>query len=64
MIHQPYRRSRRHKLLTFQLQAKEIIFIKSSPERNLAECTGQTVEGQNDSERDFYMSPQEAKNTA
>ncbi len=44
-----------------QLQAKEIIFIKSLMNEILAECTGQTVERvKKDAERDYYMSPQEA----
>ncbi len=44
-----------------QLQAKEILFIKSLMNDILAECTGQTVERvKKDAERDYYMSPQEA----
>jgi ATP-dependent Clp protease, protease subunit len=45
-----------------QLQAKEILYLKARLHEILAECTGQTVERiHQDSERDFYMSPQEAK---
>lgn len=44
------------------LQAKEILTLKVRLHEILAERTGQTVEKvAADSERDFYMSPQEAK---
>jgi ATP-dependent Clp protease protease subunit len=44
------------------LQAKEILILKSTLVRILGECTGQSVERiSSDSERDFYMSAQEAK---
>lgn len=44
-----------------QLQAKEIIFIKSLMNDILSECTGQSVERiRKDAERDYYMSPKEA----
>lgn len=44
------------------LQAKEILYIKKRLHEIIAECTGQTVERiAADSERDFYMSPIEAK---
>ncbi len=44
------------------LQAKEILVLKKMLNEILAEKTGQTVEQiAQDSERDFYMSPEEAK---
>ena len=44
------------------LQAKEILYLKKRLTEILADCTGQTVEKiLVDSERDFYMSPDEAK---
>ena len=44
-----------------QLQAKEILFIKTLMNEILAECTGQPIERiKKDAERDYYMSPQEA----
>lgn len=44
------------------IQAKEILNLKRRLNEILAECTGQTVEKIGvDSERDFYMSPAEAK---
>lgn len=45
-----------------KLQADEIIFLKSKLAKILAECTGQTLEKITlDSDRDFYMSAQAAK---
>lgn len=44
------------------LQAKEILVLKSTLHKIMADATGQPVERiAADSERDFYMSPQEAK---
>lgn len=44
------------------LQAKEILALKKILNHIMAERTGQTLEKiANDSERDFYMSPEEAK---
>ncbi len=44
------------------LQANEIIYLKGRLHEIMAECTGQPVEKiAADSERDFYMSPLEAK---
>lgn len=43
-------------------QAKEILYLKNRLTEIMAECTGQSIEKISvDSERDFYMSPQEAK---
>lgn len=45
-----------------QIQAKEILYLKRRLTEIIAECTGQSQERiAVDSERDFYMSPQEAK---
>lgn len=45
-----------------QLQAKEILHLKKLLAKIIAGCTGQTPEKiAVDSERDFYMSPEEAK---
>jgi ATP-dependent Clp protease, protease subunit len=44
------------------LQAKEIIFLKGRTNLIMSECTGQSLEKISlDSERDFYMGPEEAK---
>lgn len=44
------------------LQAKEILFLKAKLHKILSDCTGQDVEKiAADSERDFYMGPEEAK---
>lgn len=44
------------------LQAKEILYLKRRLHEIMAECTGQPIEKvAADSERDFYMSPEEAK---
>lgn len=44
------------------LQAKEIIKLKKRLAKIMSDCTGQTVEKiQEDSERDFYMGAEEAK---
>lgn len=45
------------------IQATEILYLKSLVTKILAETTGQTIEKiKEDSERDFFMSPQEAIN--
>lgn len=44
------------------LQAKEILVLKRTMHEIMAQCTGQSVEKiAADSERDFYMSPSQAK---
>lgn len=44
-----------------RLQAKEILFLKTKLQEIMAECTGQSVEKiAKDSERDYFMSPEEA----
>lgn len=61
MIHQPYG-GIGGTSADVALQAKEILELKKLLNQIMAECTGQSVEKiALDSERDFYMSPQEAK---
>lgn len=44
------------------IQAKEVLHLKKRLQEIMAECTGQTIEKiAKDSERDFFMSPVEAK---
>lgn len=44
------------------IQAKEVLLLKKRLHEIMAECTGQTVEKiAKDSERDFFMGPNEAK---
>jgi ATP-dependent Clp protease, protease subunit len=61
MIHQPYG-GVGGTSADVALQAKEILELKKRLNHIMADCTGQTNEKiSNDSERDFYMSPVEAK---
>ncbi len=61
MIHQPYG-GVGGSYADVALQAKEILELKKLLNRTMAECTGQPIEKiAVDSERDFYMSPIEAK---
>lgn len=60
MLHQPYG-GVGGSAEDISLQAKEILELKKITNRILSETTGQTeAKIQEDSERDFYMSPQEA----
>ncbi len=44
-----------------ELQAKEILFLKERLAQIMSDCTGQAIEKiKEDSERDFYMSPEQA----
>lgn len=62
MIHQPYG-GVGGTSADVAIQAKEILYLKKRLNEIMAECTGQTYEKiAIDSERDFYMSPVEAKN--
>jgi ATP-dependent Clp protease protease subunit len=62
MIHQPYG-GVGGTSADVALQAKEILELKKLLNQIMADCTGQSLEKITiDSERDFYMSPQEAKN--
>lgn len=61
MIHQPYGAIAGPQA-DIELQAKEILIQKRRLNEIMAECTGQSIEKiALDSERDFYMSPVEAK---
>lgn len=61
MIHQPYG-GVGGTLADVALQAKEILALKAQLNSIMAECTQQSLEKiARDSERDFYMSPQQAK---
>lgn len=61
MIHQPYG-GVGGTSADVALQAKEILELKKLLNQIMAECTGQTLEKiAIDSERDFYMGPQDAK---
>ncbi len=62
MIHQPYG-GVGGTSADVALQAKEILELKRLLNQIMADCTGQPLERISiDSERDFYMSPQVAKN--
>ena len=61
MIHQPYG-GVGGTSADVALQAKEILELKKRLNQIMSECTGQSLEKiAIDSERDFYMGPQEAK---
>ncbi len=61
MIHQPYG-GVGGTSADVALQAKEILELKKRLNQIMSDCTGQSLEKiAADSERDFYMSPQEAK---
>ncbi|MFN3477270.1 MAG: ATP-dependent Clp endopeptidase proteolytic subunit ClpP [Candidatus Methylomirabilales bacterium] len=61
MIHQPYG-GVQGQATDIQIQAKEILRMKEELNRIFAKHTGQPIERiERDSERDFFMSPQEAK---
>lgn len=61
MIHQPYG-GVGGTSADVALQAKEILELKKLLNQIMADCTGQSLQKiAVDSERDFYMSPQEAK---
>lgn len=61
MIHQPYGGVGGTQA-DVAIQAKEIIWMKKRLNEIMAECTGQPLDKiTEDSERDFYMSPVEAK---
>ncbi|MDA0865087.1 MAG: ATP-dependent Clp endopeptidase proteolytic subunit ClpP [Cyanobacteria bacterium] len=60
MIHQPLGGAQ-GQATDIEIQAKEIMYIKATLNKALAENTGQTLEKvAEDTERDFFMSPQEA----
>lgn len=62
MIHQPSGGGMRGQASDLAIQAKEVLRVKSSLNRILAQHTGQPLEKvERDVERDFYMSAAEAK---
>jgi ATP-dependent Clp protease, protease subunit len=61
MIHQPLGGAQ-GQATDIAIQAKEILYVKSNLNNLLAKHTGQPLEKiQEDTERDFYMSPEESK---
>jgi ATP-dependent Clp protease protease subunit len=61
MIHQPYGGAQ-GQAVDIQIQAKEILRMREELNRILAQHTGQPLERvEKDSDRDFFMSPEEAK---
>lgn len=61
MIHQPYGGAQ-GQASDIQIQAKEIVRMREELDRILASHTGQPLERvEKDSDRDFFMSPEEAK---
>jgi len=61
MIHQPLGGAQ-GQAADIEIQAKEILFVRSCLNTYIADYTGQTVEKiQADCDRDFYMTPEEAK---
>jgi ATP-dependent Clp protease protease subunit len=61
MIHQPLGGAQ-GQATDIEIQAKEILYLKQRLNSLLADHTGQPIERiENDTERDFFMSAQEAK---
>jgi ATP-dependent Clp protease, protease subunit len=61
MIHQPYGGAQ-GQAVDIQIQAKEILRMREELNRILAQHTGQPLERiEKDSDRDYFMSPEEAK---
>jgi ATP-dependent Clp protease protease subunit len=61
MIHQPYGGAQ-GQAADIQIQAKEILRMREELDRIIARHTGQPLERvEKDSDRDFFMSPEEAK---
>jgi ATP-dependent Clp protease protease subunit len=61
MIHQPLGGAR-GQASDIRIQADEILYLKDKLNRELADRTGQPLERiQTDTDRDFFMSPEEAK---
>jgi ATP-dependent Clp protease protease subunit len=61
MIHQPYGGTQ-GQAVDIQIQAKEILRMRQELDQIISHHTGQTLERvEKDSDRDFFMSPQEAK---
>jgi ATP-dependent Clp protease protease subunit len=61
MIHQPYGGAQ-GQAVDIQIQAREILRMREELDRIIAQHTGQPLERVvKDSDRDFFMSPEEAK---
>ncbi|PSP16414.1 MAG: ATP-dependent Clp endopeptidase, proteolytic subunit ClpP [Cyanobacteria bacterium QS_8_64_29] len=61
MIHQPLGGAQ-GQAVDIDIQAKEILYLKRQLNQQLAQRTGQSLERiQQDTERDFFMSPEEAR---
>ncbi|NEQ38056.1 MAG: ATP-dependent Clp protease proteolytic subunit [Okeania sp. SIO3I5] len=61
MIHQPMGGTR-GQATDIEIEAKEILRVRSELNNMLAECTGQSLEKiEKDTDRDYYMSAEEAK---
>jgi ATP-dependent Clp protease, protease subunit len=61
MIHQPYGGAQ-GQAVDIQIQAKEILRMREELDRIISRHTGQSLERvEKDSDRDFFMSPEEAK---
>jgi ATP-dependent Clp protease protease subunit len=62
MIHQPLGGAQ-GQATDIEIQAREILYLKQRLNQSLADHTGQPLERiQEDTERDFFMSAEEAKN--
>jgi ATP-dependent Clp protease, protease subunit len=62
MIHQPLGGTGRRQASDIEIEAKEILRIRDSLNSILAERCGQTIEKiEKDTDRDYFMSAQEAK---
>jgi ATP-dependent Clp protease protease subunit len=60
MIHQPSGGAQ-GQAADIEIQAKEILYLKNQINQRMADYTGQSLEQiEQDTERDFYMSAQEA----
>jgi ATP-dependent Clp protease, protease subunit len=63
MIHQPLGGTGRRQASDIEIEAREILRIRDSLNSILAQETGQTIEKiQKDTDRDYFMSAEEAKN--
>jgi ATP-dependent Clp protease protease subunit len=62
MIHQPMGGTGRRQATDIEIEANEIIRVRQQLNRMLADRTGQPLEKiERDTDRDYFMSPQEAK---
>ncbi|MCS6814682.1 MAG: ATP-dependent Clp protease proteolytic subunit [Cyanobacteria bacterium] len=62
MIHQPMGGTGRRQATDIEIEAREILRVRSQLNQMLADCTGQPLERiERDTDRDYFMSPREAK---